>query len=49
MDDIYENIEEHDPNKTRKILIGFDDIITDLLSNERLNPIVTDSFVEREN
>ena len=28
MDDIYKNMEEYNPNKTRKILILFDDVIT---------------------
>ena len=42
MDDIYKNIEEYNQNKKRKILIVFDDMITDLLSNEKLNPIVTE-------
>ena len=36
------NIEEYNPNKKRKILIVFDDTISDMLSNEKLNPIVTD-------
>ena len=27
MDDIYENIEEYNPNKKRKILIIFDDLM----------------------
>ena len=31
MDDIYKNIEEYNPNKKRKILIVFDDIIADML------------------
>ena len=42
MDDIYANIEEYNPNKKRKTLIVFDDLITDMLSNEKLNPIVTE-------
>ena len=33
MDDIYENIEEENPNKKCKTLIVFDDMITDMLSN----------------
>ena len=33
MDDIYKNIEEQNPNKKRKILIAFDDMIDDMLSN----------------
>ena len=32
MDDIYKNIEEYDPNKKRKILIIFDDMIADMLT-----------------
>ena len=37
MDNIYKNIEEYNPNKKRQILIVFDDLITDMLSNEKLN------------
>ena len=33
MEDIYKNIEEYNPNKKQKILIVFDDIIADMLSN----------------
>ena len=42
MNDIYKTIEEYNPNKKRKILIYFDDMIADMLSNKRLNPIVTE-------
>ena len=42
MDDIYKNIDEYNPNKKRKILIVFDDMIADMLSNKKLNPIVTE-------
>ena len=42
MDDIYKNIEDYNPNKKRKILIIFDDMIADMLSNKKLNPIVTE-------
>ena len=34
MDDIYENINEYNPSKERKILIVFDDMISDMLSNK---------------
>ena len=40
MNDIYKNIEECNPNKKHKILMFFDDIISDMLSNRTLNPIV---------
>ena len=34
------NIEKYSPNKKRKLLTVFDDIIADMLSNKKLNPIV---------
>ena len=40
MDDIYKKIGEDNPNKKRKILIVFDDIIADILSHKKLNAIV---------
>ena len=45
MDDIYKNIQEYNPNKKRKILIVFDNMIPDMLRNEKLNPIVTELFI----
>ena len=30
MDDVYENIDEYNPNRKRKILIVFDDMIADI-------------------
>ena len=34
MNDIYKSIEEYIPNKKRKILIVFDDMIADMFSNK---------------
>ena len=45
MDDIYKSIDEYSPNKKRKILIVFDDMIAYRLSNKKLNPIVTELFI----
>ena len=45
MDDIYKNIEEYNPNKKRKILTVFDDMIADILINKKLNPIITELFI----
>ena len=42
MDDIYKNIEEYNLNKKRNILIVFDDMIADILSNNKHNPIGTE-------
>ena len=45
MDDIiYKNIKEYNPNKKRKILIIFDNVIADMLNNKKLNPLVTELF-----
>ena len=49
MDNIYKNIVEYNPNKKRKILIVFDDVIADMLSNKKLNPTVTELLLEQEN
>ena len=45
MVDIYKNIEECNPNRNRKILIIFDDMIGDMLKNKKLMPIVTELFI----
>ena len=33
MDNIYKKIEEYNPNKKRKILIAFDNMIADMFKN----------------
>ena len=45
MDDIYKNIEEYNPIKKQKILIVFNDVIADMLSNIKLNSKVTELCV----
>ena len=45
MDDIYKNIEEYNPNKQRKILIAFDDMIAYMLGNKKHNAVVTELFI----
>ena len=45
MNDIYKNIEEYNPNKKREILIVLDNINADMVSNKKLNPIVTELFI----
>ena len=46
MDANYINIEEYNPNKKRKILIVFNDMIADMLSIKKLGPIVTELFIK---
>ena len=45
MDDIYKSAKEYNPNKKRKILIVFDDVIANMLSNKKHNPIVTEFHI----
>ena len=42
---IFEKIEEYTPNKKRKILIVFDDMIAYMLGNKKFNPVVTELFI----
>ena len=50
MNNIYENNEDYNPNKKRKILIVFEDMIADMLSsNNKLNPIELNYLLEEEN
>ena len=39
MQDVYKNIEDYNPTKKRKVLIVFDDMIADMINNNKLNPI----------
>ena len=34
VDDVYENLEDYNPTKKRRVLIVFDDIIADMQSNK---------------
>ena len=45
MDDFYENIDDSNPSRKRKILIVFNDMIADIMSNKRFQAIVKDLFI----
>ena len=45
MNGIYKDIEEYSADKKRKILVVFDDMMAKMLSNEKLNLIVTELFI----
>ena len=45
MDNTEENIEEYNPNKKRILLIVFDYMTADMLSNRKLNPIASELFI----
>ena len=35
MNDVYENIDLYNPNRNRKVLIVFDDMIADIMTNKK--------------
>ena len=37
MDDVYEKVDDYNPNKNRKILIVFDDMIADIMTSKKFN------------
>ena len=45
MHDVYNNINDYNPNKENKILIVFDDMIADMINNKKLNSIVAELFI----
>ena len=45
MQDVYQNINEYNEDKERKILIVFDDMIVDVINNKKVNSIVADLFI----
>ena len=44
MDGIYENIDVYNRNKQTKVLIIYDDMITDMFGNKKLQQIVKELF-----
>ena len=45
MDDVYENIHDYNPSRKRKILIVFDDMIADIMSNKKFQAVITELFI----
>ena len=45
MHDVYKNINEYNPDKERKTLIVFDDMIADMINNKKLNSIVIELYI----
>ena len=48
IDDVYENLEDYNPTKKRRVIIVFDDMIADMASNKKLSPIVTELFLNKK-
>ena len=45
MDDIYENINNYNPNRRRKILVVFDDINADIMTNKKFQSLPKELFI----
>ena len=45
MDDVYKNTDDYNPKRKRKILIVFDDMITDIMTNKRFQAIIKELFI----
>ena len=45
MDDVYQNIDDYNPGRKRKILIVFDDIIADIMSNKTFQAKIKELFI----
>ena len=44
MDNVFDNIDGYNPNRKRKILIVFDDMIADIMSNKKFQAIIKELF-----
>ena len=45
MQHVYKNTEEYSPSRQCNVLIAFDDMVADMISNKKLSPIVTELFI----
>ena len=45
MDDVYENIHEYNRRRKMKILIMFDDMIADIMTNKKFQAIIKELFI----
>ena len=45
MNDVYENIDNYNPKRKRKILIVFDDMIADIMTNKKFQSIIKELFI----
>ena len=45
MDDVYQNIDDYNPRRKRKILIAFDNMIAGIRSNKKFQVIIKELFI----
>ena len=49
MDDVYSNIDDHNPKRKREIMVVFDDMIADIVTNKRFQAIIKELFIRYQN
>ena len=47
MHDVYENTDDYNPNRKRKIVIVLDYMIADIMSNKNIHTIIKELFIRR--
>ena len=45
MNDVHNNIDDYNPKRKRKILIVFDDMIADIMTNKNFQAIINELFI----
>ena len=45
MDNVYENINDYNPCKKRKVFVAFDDMIADIMTNKKFQSIIKELFI----
>ena len=45
MDDVYEDIDNYNPKRNKKVLIVFDDMIADIMTNKKFQAIIKELFI----
>ena len=45
MDNVFSNIDDYNPKRKRKILILFDDMIYDILTNKKFQAMIKELFI----
>ena len=45
MENVYENIDDYNLSRERKILIVFDDMIVDIMSNKKIQTVIKELFI----
>ena len=45
MGDVSKNIDDYNPSSNRKILIVFDDMVADIMTNKKIRDIIKELFI----